>query len=57
MSIYMSVYGAVSVSKIWMQLLFFAVAIILALGDNLRLKHPANSCKQVVFAAGESKAL
>ena len=35
-----------------MQLPFFANALFWAKGDNLDLKHPANSCKQVAFSAG-----
>ena len=34
-----------------MQLPFFANALFWALSDNLDLKRPANSCKQVAFAA------
>ena len=30
----------------------FANALFWVSGDNLALKHPANSCKQVTFAAG-----
>ena len=35
-----------------MQLQFFVNALFWASGDNLDLKCPANSCKQVAFAAG-----
>ena len=40
-----------AISRIWMQLPFFANALFWALSDNLDLKRPANSCKQVAFAA------
>ena len=35
-----------------MQLSFFVNALFWASGDNLDLKQPANSFKQVAFAAG-----
>ena len=38
-----------------MQLPFFANDLFWASGDKLGLKHPANSCKQIVFAAGVQK--
>ena len=43
-----------------MQLPFLANALFWVLDHNLGLKRPANSCKQVIFAAGierEAKAL
>ena len=41
-----------AVSRLWMQFPFFANALFWASGHNLGLKHPANSCKGVAFAAG-----
>ena len=35
-----------------MELPFFANALFWVSGDNLGLKRPANSCNQVIFAAG-----
>ena len=35
-----------------MQLPFFANVLFWASGNNLNLKHPNNSCKNVAFAAG-----
>ena len=40
------------ISRIWKELPFFANALFWASGDNLSLKYPASSCKQVAFAAG-----
>ena len=41
-----------AVFMIWMQLLVFANALFWASGDNLGLKGPASSSKQLAFAAG-----
>ena len=41
-----------AVSRIWMQLPFFANALFWAPGNNLGLKRPANSCNRVAFATG-----
>ena len=40
------------ISKIWMQLLFFTNTLFWVSGDNMGLKDPANSCKQVAFSTG-----
>ena len=41
-----------AVSRIWMQLSFFANVLFLAPGDNLDLKCPADCFKLAAFAAG-----
>ena len=43
------------VSRIWMQFPFFANTLFWASDDNLWLKHPANCCNRVAFAAGVQK--
>ena len=41
-----------AVSRIWMQLPFYANALFWELSDNLGVKPPANSCERVAFSAG-----
>ena len=43
------------VSRIWMQLPFFANALFLTSGDSLGLKHVASPCKRIAFAAEVQK--